>query len=225
MLVIGMMAGAQTTKNQITTKPLQLNSVPIGLATDSHLVIGADKVVKQVTAQIVDGSETIIQGGANVSISGKGSIKAPYIVTSSIIGSYNEGEFKMYSTFRGGSVENTISGWGSSIELAGSQRTELKLGGLRFWDLTSTSFRNQTIYSGNSIDRYINNDGVLGLPASFTIKLPTKGGVMPMSVNNVSSDNMSNITLSTINTTFTTNDGKIVTVTKGVITNIQDIPN
>ncbi|MFZ0596059.1 MAG: hypothetical protein WAM46_03680, partial [Flavobacterium sp.] len=45
ILVIGMMANAQT-KNQITTKPLQLNTVNKGFVSDSVLVWGEDKVVK-----------------------------------------------------------------------------------------------------------------------------------------------------------------------------------
>ncbi|MFH7017198.1 hypothetical protein [Flavobacterium sp. FlaQc-47] len=45
ILVIGMMANAQT-KNQITTKPLQLNTVNKGFTNDSILVWGEDKVVK-----------------------------------------------------------------------------------------------------------------------------------------------------------------------------------
>lgn len=43
MLIIGMMADAQ---NQITTKPLQLNTVNKGFASDSVLVWGKDKIVK-----------------------------------------------------------------------------------------------------------------------------------------------------------------------------------
>lgn len=44
---------------------------------------------------------------------------------------------------------------------------------------------------------------------------------LALSVNDSYADNNGNISLSSITTTFTTNDGKTVTVTNGVITNIQ----
>lgn len=45
ILAIGMTACAQ---NQVITKKLQLNNVPNGLSTDKVMVIGTDKVVKQI---------------------------------------------------------------------------------------------------------------------------------------------------------------------------------
>jgi hypothetical protein len=98
ILTIGTIANAQ---NQITTKPLQLNSVPIGLPTDQLLVIGADKVVKKVNALLIDGSETKIQAGANTTITGMGTINNPYILNAS------GGSSSPVSASESGIVDNT----------------------------------------------------------------------------------------------------------------------
>ncbi|WP_202704037.1 hypothetical protein, partial [Flavobacterium sp. UGB4466] len=44
---------------------------------------------------------------------------------------------------------------------------------------------------------------------------------LPIKVNQTAADDAGNISLSSINTTFTTSDGKTITVTNGIITNIQ----
>lgn len=66
MLAIGMIACAQT--NNVVTKKLQLNSVPNGSAADKHLVIGSDKVVKQVTDNSVKTVNGITPINGNVTI-------------------------------------------------------------------------------------------------------------------------------------------------------------
>ncbi|PKB18394.1 hypothetical protein [Flavobacterium sp. 5] len=56
---------------------------------------------------------------------------------------------------------------------------------------------------------------------SYYYDLPTASGTMPMSLNGIFADDNGNIIASPITTTFTTNDGKTVTVTNGVITNVE----
>ncbi len=73
MLAIGMIACAQT--NNVITKKLQLNNVPNGSAADKHLVIGSDKVVKQVADNSVKTVNGITPINGNVTIeSGSSSI-------------------------------------------------------------------------------------------------------------------------------------------------------
>ncbi|MEM0575146.1 hypothetical protein [Flavobacterium polysaccharolyticum] len=69
VLAIGMMADAQTV--QTIAKPLKLNIVAAGTAADKHLVIGSDKVVKQVSdnsVKTVNGIEPV-NGDVTLSVS------------------------------------------------------------------------------------------------------------------------------------------------------------
>ncbi|WP_123774011.1 hypothetical protein [[Flexibacter] sp. ATCC 35103] len=97
MLIIWMVADAQ---NQITTKPLQLNTVNKGFASDSVLVWGKDKIVKFVPkSSFRAGSSTHITAGYNITINGSGDINNPYIINSSYPtngASYSDNPFTAY---------------------------------------------------------------------------------------------------------------------------------
>lgn len=81
ILTIGTIANAQ---NQIITKKLQLDNVPPGNNTEKILVIGTDKIVKKVDIPAAaNGSETRIQAGTNMTITGTGTNYNPYIINTS----------------------------------------------------------------------------------------------------------------------------------------------
>lgn len=71
--------------------------------------------------------------------------------------------------------------------------------------------------NGNELSAWNATDSSINWPQTPNGQSET----LALSVNNKFADNNGNISLSSITTTFTTNDGKTVTVTNGVITNIQ----
>ncbi|MBS7233606.1 hypothetical protein KHA90_21565 [Flavobacterium psychroterrae] len=97
MFIIGMMASAQ---NQITTKPLQLNTVKKGLTNDSILVWGEDKVVKFMPkSSFGSKSSANITAGYNVTVNGSGDVNNPYVINASYPtngASYSDNPFTAY---------------------------------------------------------------------------------------------------------------------------------
>jgi hypothetical protein len=89
------------------------------------------------------------------------------------------------------------------------------------------SFNGLSIFANNGTYVYYDIDGIgyngngVYKKFHFPIPLDSFGRTIPISANGNFADTNGNITLSSISTTFTTNDGKIVTVTNGIITNIE----
>lgn len=104
-------------------------------------------------------------------------------------------------------------------------KTRLGAGIVNVYNISSGTFSGLDGESG----LVINTNGGIGYgnlrsdncTASISNQLPNAWGTLAISVNDNPTDVNGNVQLSSITTTFTTNDGKTVTVTNGVITNIE----
>ena len=210
LLVIGMMTNAQT--NQVITKKLQLNNVPSGSETDNFLVRGTDGIVKFVPRSSFGGDSSVhIAAGYNVTISGSGDINNPYVI--------NAGS--SYSTNGASYSDNPFTAYcfiypdrGFQYYKYSSPRNEGR------WAQSTLSEDKIYFQQSGNAEWPNNNDRAIELlfpkPASgFQSK------TIPISLNGNYADVNGNIEVSPISTTFTTNDGKTVTVTNGIITSIQ----
>ena len=214
VLAIGMMADAQTV--QTIAKPLKLDVVKAGTAADSVLVRGADKIVKFVPTSKLKGSQ--VNANWNATSGAAMILNKPIIPTvvpqvktdwNAVSGLSQLLNKPVFKTINGNSIVgngdipiNTFNGY--SIVFDGDRAPS--------WYYGQISLGN-----GNELAAWNATDSSIYWPQAPYGQPKT----LALSVNDNFADNNGNISLSSITTTFTTNDGKTVTVTNGVITNIQ----
>lgn len=219
LLLITLSLTTYAQKNYSIERPLYLGTVNEGTASDSVLVRGADKIVKFVPRsefgggtppaptiqQVIDASPNPDGYGASlygkkISFDNEYSLfKRKFIVSAGGIDLYK------YTS----SLYDTETRVVLNEDLLSHQKKQDGI--LRGYELRPLSIK-ITSSSGQGIE-------VLELKWPTIILNAVK--TLPISVNGNDAGVNGNIELSLINTTFTTNDGKTVTVTNGVITNVQ----
>lgn len=215
VLAIGMMADAQTV--QTIAKPLKLNIVAQGTTTDSVLVRGTDGIVKFVPRSQFIGGSSQVKADWNSTSGPSEILNKPIIPTvvpqvnadwNSLSGVSKIINKPIFKTINGNSIVgtgdipiNVFNGY--SIVFDGDRAP--------YWYNGQISLGN-----GNELSAWDATDSAIKWPQTY--ETPK---TLALSVNDNYADNNGNISLSSITTTFTTNDGKTVTVTNGVITNVQ----
>lgn len=203
VLAIGMMADAQTV--QTIAKPLKLNIVAQGTAADSVLVRGADKIVKFIPrSEFAGGSPPTLQQVLDNNIS-------PFVESKNTF-SLTYRESFGYSNL---TLDSAVASLKNTTNLFGNYYGEFSIpNGKPMMILKKDN--NKTINLQLSDPLYYQTDVYVPCPPESAT-----GNTLALSVNGNYADASGNITVSSINITFTTNDGKTVTVTNGVITNVQ----
>lgn len=217
VLAIGMMADAQTV--QTIAKPLKLNSVKAGADNDEVLVRGADKVVKSVKRDkfVSSVNNFFPDEYGNVRLN----IPDPEVPTLQQVLDRNPYtsdrliglSFGTYGTsdYEGFYIGSPYGFYNYKGMYGAPESKVSELSTAKGLILKTTSLGSAFLQL--KADNLVSSDVIL--------QSPKRSGILPISVNGNYADEDGNISLSTITTTFTTNDGKTVTVINGVITNIQ----
>lgn len=219
VLASGMLV-AQTpnaTNTQAIGKFLKLSKVPSGLENDNVLVRGTDGIVKSVPRSEFGGGSQV-NADWNATSGTAMILNKPIIPTvvpqvktdwNAVSGLSQLLNKPVFKTINGNSIVgngditiNTFNGY--SIVFDGDRAP--------YWYNGQISLGN-----GNELAAWNATDSNIYWPQTPRGQPET----LALSVNDNFADNNGNVSLSPITTTFTTNDGKTVTVTNGVITNIQ----
>lgn len=236
MLAIGMIACAQN--NQVITKRLQLNNVPNGSVADKHLVIGSDKVVKQVADNSVKTVNGITPINGDVYVPSTEIPTLELVLNKSLEQQFpdqdNAIRIQKNLKIQGYTVNTLLTG--NNISLSGDYDNgyaNVFISGedagkihLDYQDNNGNLTRSTRINGGYGMT-FLNPKGKTSIAMSNSphsdnsIYYPTSSGTIALSVNNKIANDAGSIILSPITTSFTTNDGKTVSVVNGVIVSVQ----
>jgi hypothetical protein len=229
LLVLFVSANALAQSTYSIGRPLQLETVDTGSKFDSVLVRGTDKKVKYIPrSEFGSGKIPTLQEVFNVSRNfqeyGAAILVGNGLRFDNKPNINGEIETKLYLDSHGIAINRFIGDSYNSLS-----KININFEGIYLEKKFDIIRRRSEVQA----DRFVFGEGINdgSWPNSYTIDLLspklTYGTqetlTLPIKVNNTTANEAGNITLSSINATFTTNDGKIITVTGGIITNIQTL--